>query len=75
MWFQIDHFEINIGIFATLNLLFDDLNYPIVELHLEFMLEWVLQNDLIWLENARQFARTKITKIFGCFSFIQSKKN
>jgi len=32
------------------------------------MLEWVLQNDIVWSKNAKQFARTKTTKIFGCFS-------
>jgi hypothetical protein len=40
------YFEINSWNFTTFNLLFDDPYSMIVELHLEYMLEHVLQNDI-----------------------------
>jgi hypothetical protein len=49
--FKIAHFQVNSGIFAIFNLLFDDPNYLVVEHDLECMLEWALQNNINWLEN------------------------
>jgi hypothetical protein len=39
-----------------------------VELHLEFMFEWYCKMTLVGWRTMAQFARTKTTKIFGCFS-------
>ncbi len=48
---------------------------PNVELHLECMLEWYCEMTLVGWRMMAQFAGTKTTKIFGCFSFIQSKNS
>ncbi len=34
-----------------------------------------MANDISWLKTMVQFAKTKTTKIFACFSFIQSKNS
>jgi hypothetical protein len=48
---------------------------PNVEHHLECMLEWHCKMTLVGWKMMVQFAGTKTTKIFGCFSFIQSKNS
>jgi hypothetical protein len=48
---------------------------PNVELHFECMFQWHCKMTLVGWRTMVKFARTKTTKIFGCFSFIQSKSS
>jgi hypothetical protein len=53
---------------------FNDPNYLIVELHLECMLEWALQNDISLLENASTICWNKNNQNIWMFFFCLIQK-